>query len=275
MRKHCLLACLIFLSAISLCFAQVQYTGIFKADQDSMEYGFQMNWDQLQEQIKTKSSKGFELTDLEVSIVEDSPLYSAIWEEDAAKATIALVPGWDSLVILKRQMAADTFLMQDIEAFTHKDESYFLAIWTPGNDKHKVRKLNSWEGLSNDYEELKKRGYEMIDIEGFSSSAEETHYLAIYHKRIASQRTHLYRSSDIDAFNIDKGKRNKSGHQLFDFEHFEKRGVSFYFGLYEKTNDGGTIISTNTLEDFNKEIQRLKHSNGWSAVDIDWVAVKE
>jgi hypothetical protein len=275
MRKPHLFTCLILSLFIAVNFAQAQYTGIFKANQDSTEYSFQLDWMELQEQIKVKSSKGFELIDLEVTTTKSEPVYSAIWKEGSAKATISLVPGWDSLVILKRQMAADTFLMQDIEAFTHKGESHFLAIWTPGNDKHKVRKLKSWEGLTNDYEELRKRGYEMVDIEGYTAEDGETQYLAIYHKRIASQRTHLYRSSDAEAFNIDKVKRNKSGYQLFDFEHFEKREVPFYFGLYAKTDDGGSIITASTLEDFKKEIQRLKLSNNWSAVDIDYTPVND
>ena len=253
------------LSSIS---AQEHYAGIFKSRSDSTIYDFNLSWDDLQAKVPAQREKGFELSDIEVTPGEQ---YAAIWKYQAPEATMALVPGWDSLVFLKREMAADSFVMQDIEAYTKDGASHFMVYWTKGTDKHKVRKLNSWTGLMNDYEELIKRGYKIVDIEGFTAEDNTTHYLAIYHKRVKNKRTHLFRAPDLHTFNVDKRKRNKSGYQLFDFEHFEKRGVVFYFGLYEKSKEGGALIESPSLESFKEEVERLKEERGLILSELDMI----
>jgi hypothetical protein len=254
----------------SSAFAQEHYAGVFKSRHDSTVYDFHMSWEDLQAKATAQREKGFELSDIEVGHGQQ---YAAIWKYQAPRAITAIVPGWDSLVFLKREMAADSFVMQDIEGYTKDGESYFVAYWTKGTDKHKVRKLNSWTGLMNDYEELVKRGYKIVDIEGFTAKDNTTHYLAIYHKRKKNQRTHLFRAADLNTFNIDKRKRNKSGYQLFDFEHFEKRGVKFYFGLYEKSSEGGVLIEYPSLEAFNKEAERLKEEKGLVPAELDMIDI--
>lgn len=255
------------LSSVS---AQEHYAGVFKSRNDSTIYDFHLSWDDLQAAVPGQREKGFELSDIEVGPDQQ---YASIWKYKAPTVITALVPGWDSLVFLKREMAADTFVMQDIEAYTKDGTSYFIVYWTKGTDKHKVRKLNSWTGLMNDYEELVKRGYKIIDIEGFTAEDNTTHYLAIYHKRKKNRRTHLFRAPDLHTFNVDKRKRNKSGYQLFDFEHFEKRGVAFYFGLYEKSKEGGALIEQPSLEAFKEEATRLKAEKGLILSELDMIEI--
>jgi hypothetical protein len=269
MSVNTLLLVFLLIFTASFSSAQEYYSGVFKSGKDSTEYSYALSWEALLSEQNTRRAKGFELEDVEAVQNGNSWQYAAIWKAGATPKKLAIVPGWDSLVVLKRIMAADTFVMQDIEAFTHKGKENFVVLWDKGLTLHKVRKLNSWEGVSNDYEEMEKRGLNMVDIEGFTAADGTTHYLALYHKRIASQRTHLYRASDLDAFNIDKRKRNKSGYQLFDFEHFEKRGVAFYFGIYEKTNDGGLIIESDTKEGLVKEQGRLLKEQQLRMTDID------
>jgi len=254
---------------ISTSYAQPFYSGVFKSTSDSLEYSFGLNWEQLESAQQSQRAKGFELDDVEAVQVGKNWQYNAVWKEGAPVKKLALVPAWDSLVMIKRIMAADSFLMHDIEAFTHKGTAQFVVLWHAGDTKHKVRKLTSWEGLMNDYEEMNRRGLQMVDIEGFTAEDGETHYLALYHKRIASRRTHLHRAADFEAFNVDKRKRNKSGYQLFDYEHFEKRGVGFYFGIYEKAQDGGAILEADTKEKFEAEMNRLSREQNLKLTDLD------
>lgn len=259
---------------LSTIYAQPFYSGVFKSTADSLEYSFGLSWEQLKSAQQSQRAKGFELDDVEATLVEKKRQYHAIWRAGAPARKLALVPAWDSLVMIKRIMAADSFLMHDIEAFTHKEVAHFVVLWQAGTTKHKVRKLSSWEGLMNDYEEMNRRGLHVVDIEGFTAADGETHYLALYHKRIASRRTHLHRAADIEAFNVDKRKRNKSGYQLFDYEHFEKRGVEFHFGIYEKAQDRGAIVEADTMEEFEAEMARLAKEQQLKLTDLDVYAAE-
>lgn len=268
MRKLSLLLAAFVIFSLSLP-AQVYYSGILKKIDDSLQYSYQLDWESLLALQVNNREKGFELADVEAIVVDGQTEYNAIWQENADEKRMMLVPGWDSLVILKREMAADSFVITDVEAFSHKGEEFFVVLWKKGTTYHKIRKLTSWEGLKNDYEELNKRKLEMMDIEGFTAADGKTHYLALYHKRFANNRTHLYRASDYKTFSIDKGKRNKSGYQLFDYEHFEKRGVAFYVGLYHKSNAGGYIIEADSQEAFAQKCSEFKNEKQLALTDLD------
>ncbi len=267
MRYYTTLAlALLFASGLS---AQLTYSGIFKKADTDYEYAHKVSWEELQQRNAELDARGFHLIDIETARAGKGRYYWGIWKKEGIKARLMQIPGWDSLVVMKRSMAAGAFVMNDIEGYTEGGKEFYLAIWTPGTDEHKVRKLTSWEGLSNDHDELIRRGLRMVDVEGFEAGDGTTHYLAIYHWRVSSDKTHLHRSPEFKSFMTDKIYRHKSGYRLFDYEHFEKRGTAFFFGLYQKEDEGGHLENRLNWQDFQEKTRQLREEEGTVLMDID------
>ncbi|MCB0548700.1 MAG: hypothetical protein KDD19_14060 [Phaeodactylibacter sp.] len=249
--------------------AQFTYSGVFVPAETEFEYAQQVSWEALQQQHKDLDDKGFRLVDIETAKSGARRYYWAIWKKEEVHSTLRQVESWDSLVIMKRQMAADSFVMDEIEAYTYGDKEYFLVVWVPGKTEHKIRRLTSWEGLENDNENLARRDLQLVDIEGFEGKDGTTNYLALYHWEGPEFKTYYYRTHDYDDFVTDKGYRQKSGYHLFDYERFEKRGQSFYVGLYREANSASRLEDHYSQEDFNKLMDSEKENNNIVLTDID------
>ena len=268
--RNALMIALIFFSFSQLS-AQFTYSGVFtQADlDDEYEYAFQLSWEALQQKHEALDAQGFRLTDIETAKEGAHRYYWAIWKKDEIHSTLKRIESWDSLVIMKRFMAADSFVMDEIEAYTYGGKEYFLAVWIPGDREHKIRKLTSWEGVVNDHENLSRRDLQLVDIEGFEGEDGATQYLALYQWEGPEFKTYYYRSHDFDDFITDRGYRQKSGYALFDYERFEKRGKSFYVGLYKAADNGGRLEDRYNWEDFSKLLAKQKEQNDIVLTDID------
>lgn len=273
MRNLLLIAILPFIfSDIS---AQFTYSGVFTQADTDYEYAHQVSWEALQEQHKDLDARGFRLVDVETAKSGARRYYWAIWKKEPVHSTLMRLESWDSLVIMKRQMAADSFVMDGIEAYAYGDKEYYLAIWIPGNREHKIRKLSSWEGFENDHEALSRLDLRVVDIEGFESKGGTTQYLALYHWEGPEFRTYYYRSHDFDDFITDKGYRQRSGYQIFDFERFEKRGQAFYVGLYRRQAYSHRLEDRYSWGDFSKLMAEQKEQNNIVLTDLDVYAEEE
>lgn len=249
--------------------AQNTFSGLFKQSNEEYQYVFQYNWEDFVARQLEMDSLGYSLVDIEAGTEGKYRLFWGIWKKDGGHTILKRLEGWEELVQSKRMMAADGFVMADIEAYAQGDKVYYLAVWAPGTTPHKVRQLTSWEGLTNDYDELVLQGLQIVDLEGFQAEDGKTHYLALYHQMAPGERTHLYRSPDMESFLVDKSYRNKSGYRLFDLERFEKRGTDFITGLYRKEDNGDFILDQLPWEEFNLQMKELIGGKGLVLVDID------
>ena len=259
----------LFLFNLTLLSAQFTYSGLFTQAETDYQYIHQASWEELLEQHDKLDAEGYRLMDIETAKAGAHRYYWGIWKKDEVRSTLKRLESWDSLVIMKRQMAADSFVMDEIEAYTYGGKEYYLAVWIPGDRPHKIRNLTSWEGVVNDHGNMARQDLQLVDIEGFEAKDTTTHYLALYQWDGPEFKTYFYRTHDYDDFLTDKGYRQKSGYQLFDYERFEKRGQSFYVGLYREANSASRLEDHYSQEDFNKLMDSEKENNNIVLTDID------
>lgn len=247
-------------------FCQKAYSGIFLSNQDSSILAEKLNWQALSSQDKKLSASGFKLVDLEVVHEKNQEdQFYGLWQRDTTATMSFKVPGWDSLVQAKRKMAKQGYVMTDIEAYAGKDKrNHFYCVWEKKKIWHKVWKLDTWEGLVKKNKEMVQQFLYLRDIEAIQTPNEGTKFLAIFHEgdRERKQRTHVFASADLEAFNTDQWQRKTSGYHMIDFESYQEDDKTFYIGVYQKIRDQKHVLRQNfSKTDFDKHAATLLENN--------------
>ena len=231
---------------------------------------------------REQDSLGFRLIDVEEHKMDGTSLYWGIWEKDTIASEVHRADGWSEMVKLKRKMYKEGYKLDDVEAYLNDiDHIVYLGVWAKIDEKHKIWKLDSWAGLEKKNKEMAKDYMILVDVEPFMDEDGTRKYLAVFHPGGFFETSHVYTSTDLKEFNLERLKRYKSGYRIIDFESYRVDGKEHYISVYHKGDYEESLRHNLNEASFKAHQKNYLETEGLQLIDIEvfvgeanWVEVQ-